>query len=785
MRPDYFIGRVAELRQLLEGLTAAGGDALAVVQPHVVPGGGGIGKTRLAVQALWVLYLQRKCDMAFFVSAASPDELDTQLAALSGAGFLDLYKDQEPPRELEARKQHVIVALHKNSGRWILLLDSADSVEARDAVNRLLRELAGGRFIVTSRRDDWPAGTVRTLPLVLFSPEEARACLRSRYWKPNPSEQELAGFDAVARELGFLPLALALAAGYMNHRRIGPEAYLRDWKEKHDALLAFRDVTLDYDRSLLAAFELSYRQLSEPARALLELLAWLAPEPFPRSLIERIQIVPKKSSDADKEPAAADVAALLDELRTLSLIQLDEDTLRCHKLVLECTRALIPAASRSSNLAAAFGWMRSVLPKTAFDPAGWRLWTSLAPHLDAAIGLSEPFGFEDSALASICSDYGVWLHNQARFRTAEPLMKRALAIDEKSYGAEHPTVAIRLNNLAALLRITNRVTEAEPLVKRALAIDEKSYGAEHPTVAIRFSNLAQLFQDTNRLAEAEPLMRRALAIAEKSYGPEHPDVAIRLNNLALLLRDTNRLAEAEPLMKRALAINEKSYGPEHPEVATILNNLAQLLQDTNRLAEAEPLMKRALAIDEKSYGPEHPTVATDINNLATLLRDTNRLAEAEPLMKRALAIDEKSYGPEHPTVAILLNNLAALLRDTNRLAEAEPLMKRALAIDEKSYGPEHPAVARDLNNLAQLLKATDRLAEAETLMKRHLVILMKFTHSTGHLHPDLRDAFVNYLGLLGAMAVTKDETGKRLAEAGREAGFDEDAFRKLMDKLRG
>jgi tetratricopeptide (TPR) repeat protein len=73
-------------------------------------------------------------------------------------------------------------------------------------------------------------------------------------------------------------------------------------------------------------------------------------------------------------------------------------------------------------------------------------------------------------------------------------------------------------------------------LRRALAIDERSYGAEHPSVATALSNLAQLLQDSNRLAEAEPLMRRALAIDEQSYGVEHPRVAIDLNNLAQLLQ---------------------------------------------------------------------------------------------------------------------------------------------------------------------------------------------------------------------------------------------------------
>ncbi|MCB2408616.1 tetratricopeptide repeat protein, partial [Hymenobacter lucidus] len=253
--------------------------------------------------------------------------------------------------------------------------------------------------------------------------------------------------------------------------------------------------------------------------------------------------------------------------------------------------------------------------------------------------------------------------------------------------------------------------------RRALAIDEASFGPDHPSVAISLNNLAQLFKVTNRLAEAEPLTRRALAIDEASFGPDHPSVAISLNNLASLLQATNRLAEAEPLMRRALAIDEASFGPAHPEVAISLNNLAQLFQDTNQSAEAEPLMRRALAIDEASLGSDHPNVAIRLNNLALLLRATNRLAEAESLMRRALTITEASFGPDHPKVAIRLSNLASLLQATNRLAEAEPLMRRALAIDEASFGPDHPNVATSLNNLALLLKATNRLTEATALFQ--------------------------------------------------------------------
>ena len=164
------------------------------------------------------------------------------------------------------------------------------------------------------------------------------------------------------------------------------------------------------------------------------------------------------------------------------------------------------------------------------------------------------------------------------------------------------------------------------MMRRALAIDEQSYGADHPNVAIGLNNLASFLVETNRLTEAEPMMRRALAIDEQSYGADHPNVAIRLNNLALLLLNTTRLAEAEPMMRRALAIIEQSYGADHPNVARILSNLAQLLWDTNRLSEAEPIMRRALAIGvefKQHTNHEHPHYSRGIKNYRDLLTAMN------------------------------------------------------------------------------------------------------------------------------------------------------------------
>jgi hypothetical protein len=82
-----------------------------------------------------------------------------------------------------------------------------------------------------------------------------------------------------------------------------------------------------------------------------------------------------------------------------------------------------------------------------------------------------------------------------------------------------------------------------------------------------------------------------------------------------------------------------------------------------------------------------------------------------------------------------------------------------------------------------LLKDTNRLEEAEPLMRRHLIIFLKFTRSTGHLHPHLKAALRNYRGILEAMSLSEEEIAHRIAEVGKEAGLDEESYHALVAEL--
>jgi len=348
------------------------------------------------------------------------------------------------------------------------------------------------------------------------------------------------------------------------------------------------------------------------------------------------------------------------------------------------------------------------------------------PLAERALEIQEKaLGPEHPEVAYSLNDLAELYRNKGDYAKAEMLHLRALAIREKALGPEHLLVATTLNNLAIPYHEKGDYTKAEQFYQRALAIREKALGTEHRLIADSLNNLAALYHAQGDYGKVELLSQRALAIREKAFGSEHPEVARALSNLAILYRTKGDYAKAEPLYQRALAIWEKTRGPEDFEVAFPLHNLAILYGDKGDYAKAEPLHQRARAIFEKTLGPDHPIVATSLYELANTYYRQGEYAKAEPLYQRALAIREKALGPQHPNVADSLNSFAALYYAQSDYARAEPLWQRALAIWEKALGPEHSSVAHPLNNLGTLYQVKGDYAKAEPLHQRALAIREK------------------------------------------------------------
>ncbi len=75
---------------------------------------------------------------------------------------------------------------------------------------------------------------------------------------------------------------------------------------------------------------------------------------------------------------------------------------------------------------------------------------------------------------------------------AQAYYQRALAIDESTYGLNHPEVARDVNNLGTVLKVLGDLAGARACYERALAIHRAFLGEFHPKTVLVAENLATL-----------------------------------------------------------------------------------------------------------------------------------------------------------------------------------------------------------------------------------------------------------------------------------------------------
>jgi transcriptional regulator with XRE-family HTH domain len=213
-RNPLFVGRARELRWLADSLTGDGTDVVAVT------GMGGAGKTQLAVEFAHRFGRQFSGGV-FWLDLTTPDATPAQVAACGGPAFMDLCPDFAA-LPLEHRLALVARAWQGDEPR-LLVFDGCED----EALLARWRPCSGGcRVLVTARRPTWDRTLgVDVLALdVLPRPDSVELLHRLR---PGPDAGE-AALDAIAHELGDLPLALHLAGSFLDRYRseVGPDDYL-------------------------------------------------------------------------------------------------------------------------------------------------------------------------------------------------------------------------------------------------------------------------------------------------------------------------------------------------------------------------------------------------------------------------------------------------------------------------------------------------------------------------------------------------------------------------------
>ncbi len=462
---------------------------------------------------------------------------------------------------------------------------------------------------------------------------------------------------------------------------------------------------------------------SEAATALGRLLAFLAPAPLDDRLFESEagatvirEAAALIASATANQFAKMSVPELLKELITWGAAKQDGTLLIPDPAKLEDLRAGIPPTQKAAWIEKALQLVNTWTPIESDDPAKWKLFGHLKPHIVHVLKLAEAQGIAVPTGTLMGEKYGVYVALQGNLEEAETLCRRSLEIHEGHFGPRHRTVAVDCANLAWILQGKIRKSEARSMRIRAADIMVDLKDKDPPTYAIMLSNLVPDLAEYGLMEEAERLSREALQVDESHHGPSHPFVARDLKILAGVFAKTGRLQDAESLLRKALEVDEKCMGSNHPYVARDLKELAGLLRELSSAEGLEVLYRRALEIDQGWYAPDSEVVLEDLLLAADANLKRGRGDRAEVDYRRIVDTYERLKPAVNTPLLVSCFRLALLRVGAKDYAGAIPFYRRALALAGPEANGQAPRASTVRFNLIQALRHLGRFAEARDLV---------------------------------------------------------------------
>lgn len=658
-----FTGRVPEVDRLLALASANRGTAVVIT---ALDGMAGVGKTTLAVRA------------AHLLAGEYPD----------GQVFLDLHgftPGQEPVsaataldfllRSVGVPPEQVPEDLDERAGRWrsvlagrrvLVLLDNAlDSAQLRP----LLPGSAGACVLATSRRRLSGVDGATTLSVDVLPDDDACDLFTSVVGTPVDREE----VAEVVSLCGFLPLAIRIAASRLRSRPHWTVAdlvrRLRDERRRLTELASG-------DRSVLAAFTVSYQHLDARQRRAFRLLG-LHPGP----------LFDAHSAAALLDAGVDETEQLLEDLLDVHLLvgHVDgryrfHDLLRHHARMLaeqrENTADAVAALRRVAEHHIALGLAaeravdpgrdlgvpephhRSALPRTTSSATG---------HLLPLVRATAERGLHDLAWR-VPVALGPGLLRQGHVEEALAGYEQGLVAARHT--GDPAAAAVVHRNLGVALLGLGRFAEAGRVFRAGLDIEE-ARGDRHGAGRM-LTNLGIAHLRRGRHDEAVAVLRRALDLLERWGAPR--DRAAALANLGNAQTRMGRYEEAVGHHLRALAINTEL--DNRFMVASSLLNLGWLHIRSGRLDRALDHLEAALAQSRRVGDRE--IEARALHHLADCLRRRGDPARALEAGRAALVLAREIGNRD--VEAYVLTVLGHVHADLGAPEAARDCFTRALAL---------------------------------------------------------------------------------------------------------
>jgi tetratricopeptide (TPR) repeat protein len=698
-----FTGR----EQLLDQLSAGLAKQVTAVLPHALHGLGGVGKTQVAVE---YAYRNRAAyDVVWWIPADQPALVRSSLAALAPR----LGLPQSPATGIQEAATAAIDALRRGDPyrRWLLIFDNANEPED---INDLIPR-GPGHALVTSRSHRWN-GVVDTLPVDVFSRSESVRFLSRRV----QHSIDTSAADALARELGDLPLALEQAGALQAETGMGTEEYLELLGTQTRQLLA-EGRPSDYPLSMTAAWRISVSKITEIQPAALELLrccAFFGPEPIPRDVFRKgIRASGSQLSEILSDPIL--LARVIRDLGRFALatVNTSNRTIQVHRLIQALLRDDLDEEQQDRYRHEVHLLLAGTAPIDPNDEAKWPIYAELVAHIlppktpDCQAPSSRRLG-----LAMIR-----YLHLRGDFASARAFAEQFLSKWIAASGEDDPFVLTAQWYLGDLLRDMGEFRAAYAVTESALARAPRVLNPGHETAMALATGFGA---DLRALGDFPAAFRRdteALQVCEEVLGPNHPRTILARNCLALDYQLIGDYPTAKDLHQQAYdELSRANSMISKVDVLTSWASLSRAVRLSGEYTDARILAEDAYEFGIRELGPDHMATLRTGKELAIALRLEGDLTASVALARDLHARSERLVGSDDPNTLATGTALANSLRAAGRLDEAFGITEDLIARFPAIYQADHPYVYGSEGNYALLHRLRGDVAGALALDKAAL-----------------------------------------------------------------
>lgn len=669
------IGRVAEVATL----TAPAPDDAVMVA--TVDGPAGVGKTSLLVHAAWTLRPQHPDGVLFLdlLTHHSPagdrpltKRLLQRLLRTLGVADADIPQDRDG-----------LIAAWRDATSGLRLLLVLDDVGSAAQVRPLLPAGPGSRVLVAGRHRLAGLDADRCVTLEPLPTNDSIDLLR-RLIGVARSDADPGAVTDLARLCGGLPLALRIAGARLQHRPSWSPAHLAARMAREERRLGELSAG---DRSVEAAFSMSYEQLSEPRQRTFRLLGQ-APTP------EFDAWTPAVMLGVDVDEAEI----ILEELYDASLVlQPSPGRYRLHDLVRVHARKLADARPEEAAQA-----RRRVLE--LYVQAG------RATSDDGRASDGDPQRFDSARDAARWLDAaGADLADVPKYAAAhgEDVLATHLGVALRDYFLHHDRYDEGRTALTPALHAAER--SGDPALRAQVA-----------------ASLGLLDYQQGRHAQGGDWFRQALKSARESG--DETLAALALTGVATqdFLQGqhdmvTATMDEVLPVLKRA----GDEWGVSQ---ALALRSFSRFMQGAVRTAFADARAGLAAA---ESNGRPIP-ISQRLIGLADGHAALGERAEARAVLLRSEALLQEAGDPL--LLALTLTRLGSLAED---LAEAERRQRQALALHAGISPRSEPHRTRLEMEIRRRLGQSYAAAGARVRARREFCAALALERAAEH--PDLQE----------------------------------------------